>query len=38
LAICKRIIELHHGEILVESVMAIGTTFTIRLRQSLSEL
>lgn len=36
LAICKRIIELHHGEITVESVLAAGTTFTIRLSQSLS--
>lgn len=35
LAICKRIIELHQGEIKVESVLAGGTIFTIRLCQGL---
>ena len=35
LAICKRIIELHGGEITVQSAMGVGTTFTIRLPDSL---
>ncbi|MBD8347282.1 hybrid sensor histidine kinase/response regulator transcription factor [Dysgonomonas sp. HGC4] len=32
LALCKNIIELHHGEILVDSKPAIGTSFTVRLQ------
>jgi len=31
LAICKRIIDAHGGEVSVESKMGLGTTFTIRL-------
>ena len=35
LAICKRIIELHGGEITIQSVVGRGTTFTIRLPERL---
>jgi len=37
LSICKRIVELHHGTIRVESVVGRGTTFTIRLPESLQQ-
>jgi len=35
LAICKRIVELHGGAITVQSVFGSGTTFTVRLPDSL---
>jgi signal transduction histidine kinase len=34
LAICKRIIEAHGGNITVESIIGIGTTFTLTLPTS----
>ncbi len=37
LSICKRIVELHHGTIQVESTVGCGTTFTIRLPESLKQ-
>ncbi len=35
LAICKRIVELHQGEINVQSILGQGTTFTVRLAQCI---
>ncbi len=35
LAICKRIVELHGGRIAIHSVVGHGTTFTVRLPESL---
>ena len=34
LAICKRIVEAHNGRILADSVLGVGTTFTIELHVS----
>jgi signal transduction histidine kinase len=31
LAICKRLIDAHHGSVSVESKVDVGTTFTIKL-------
>lgn len=37
LSICKRIIELHHGTIGAESIVGRGTTFTLRLPESVQQ-
>ncbi len=36
LSLVQRLVELHHGEILMESVLGQGSTFTVRLPQDLS--